>query len=366
MKVVQVVGARPQFIKLAPVSRELRRRAAAGGGWQERIAHTGQHYDAAMSAVFFAQLGIPEPAVNLNVGSGSHGAQTARMLEGLEAFLLEERPDAVVIYGDTNSTVAGALAAAKLGIRLLHVEAGLRSFNRAMPEELNRVVADHLSDVLLAPTAAAMTNLGREGLATRARLVGDVMYDAVAWGRTQAATASSAVRTLGLERGSYGIATIHRAENTGIAQLRAVLATLESVAREALPLVWPVHPRTRALLGSLVSTPALRLVDPQSYLDMLALVDGAAFALTDSGGLQKEAFILGVPCVTMRTETEWLETVAAGANAVAGIDAVRVLEAVAQARDARARADEFRRVAAELYGAGHAAARVVEAIEAGG
>ena len=361
-RIVQVVGARPQFVKLAPVSRALAA-ARADVPHQEFIAHTGQHYDAAMSGNFFAELGLAEPDINLAVGSGSHGEQTARMLAGLEEYFLRIRPDTVVVYGDTNSTLAAALAAAKLRIALVHVEAGLRSFNRAMPEELNRIAVDHLSDVLLVPTAAGLDNLAREGLAGRGVAVGDVMCDAVLWGRARARSQSTILRDLGLEAGRYGVATVHRAENTGQAQLGRVLDVLGTVAGAVLPVIWPVHPRTRALLdGAAGSAEALRLIDPVAYLDMLALLDGAAFVLTDSGGLQKEAFVIGVPCVTLRGETEWVETVASGANRLVGLDAALALAATRSAMaDSPPRAELTAR-AERLYGGGHAAEAVARAI----
>jgi UDP-N-acetylglucosamine 2-epimerase len=364
MRILQVVGARPQFIKLAPVSRslaELRTHVAH----EEIVAHTGQHYDAAMSGSLFAELGLAAPAINLAVGSGRHGEQTARMLTGLEAFMVEVQPDRVVVYGDTNSTVAGALAAAKLGVPLLHVEAGLRSFNRAMPEELNRIVVDHLADTLLAPTGMAVANLAREGLAQRTRLVGDVMCDAVLWGRERARSHSRLPAALGIT-GSFGVATVHRAENTTPAQLALVLRALQAVAAEHLPLVWPLHPRAREALRCARLEPEqsgrLRIIDPVGYLDMLALLDSAAVVLTDSGGLQKEAFIVGVPCVTLREETEWVETIEAGANRIAGTDEATVVEATATALGTVGQAELFRRSAREVYGGGIAARRVAEAI----
>lgn len=367
MKLLQVVGARPQFVKLAPVSRELAARRAVGQRIEEIIVHTGQHYDAGMSDVFFAELGIPPPAVNLGTGSGAHGAQTARMLEGIERVLLERQPDAVVVYGDTNSTLAGALAASKLGIRVAHVEAGLRSFNRRMPEELNRVATDHLADLLLAPTATAMAHLEAEGLARRSLRVGDVMQDALLFHLERARGESALPGALGLEPGRYLVATVHRAENTEPAALRRLLGVLSGVGSRARPLVVPLHPRTRAAIAAAdlgeLAGPSVRFVDPLPYLDMLRLVEDAELVLTDSGGLQKEAFMLGTPCVTLRGETEWTETVEAGANVVAGLDSCAVLGAVEAfaAAPAGLRA-QLREAAVGAYGGGTAARRIVDAV----
>lgn len=329
VRVVSVVGARPQFVKIAPVSRAFARSPVP---IEDLIVHTGQHYDDAMSKVFFDELGIPMPAVNLGIGSGLHGAQTGKMLETIEAFLLERVPDVVVVYGDTNSTLAGALAAAKLHIPVLHVEAGLRSFNRRMPEELNRIATDHLSTLLLAPTAAAVRNLEAEGLAGRTRRTGDVMYDAVLHNSAIARDRSQILAAHGLARGRYGVATVHRAENTTPHELEVLLNALNAAAAEFGPIVFPIHPRTAATIAAAlpgwVAAASLRLVPPVGYLDMLALVDGARFVLTDSGGLQKEAFFLGKPCCTLRNETEWVETVELGANRIVGSDGAKLRQAL--------------------------------------
>ena len=354
MRVVTVVGARPQFVKAAPVSRELRR---AHG---EILVHTGQHYDEAMSAAFFRDLELPEPDVNLGVGSGSHGAQTGEMLHRLEPVLLEQRPDGVLVYGDTNSTLAAALAAAKLaypdGRRpwLAHVEAGLRSFNRDMPEERNRVVADHLADLLLAPTATAMAHLSREGLSDRAALVGDVMVDAFRWAE---ARSDGRLPPQAAERPGYVLLTLHRAENVDDpARLRAWLAAMD-VGR---PVLFPVHPRTSATMRSadIVAPGNVVTLAPVGYLEMVALERGAAAVATDSGGLQKEAYLAGVPCLTLRGETEWTETVEAGWNRLVGPDpgGLRAwLQDAAFMDRARPRP--------ELFGDGSAAARIVAALE---
>ena len=314
MKVVSIVGARPQFIKAAMVSRALREQGA-----REVIVHTGQHYDANMSRVFFDELDIPRPDVNLGIGGGTHGENTGRMIEAIEKVLLKEKPDWVVVYGDTDSTLAGALAAVKLHIPIAHVEAGLRSFNRRMPEEINRVVTDHVADLLFAPTETAVMNLHREGLpAERIALVGDVMYDAALYYAAKARVQSRVLQRLALVPGSYILATIHRAENTDEPQrLETIMTALEQVAWK-LPVVMPLHPRTRQALVRLGRPPesftALRLIEPVGYLDMIQLEQHAQRIVTDSGGVQKEAFFFRVPCVTLRTETEWVELVQSGWN----------------------------------------------------
>ncbi len=314
-KILTVVGARPQFVKAAVVSRAI----ASSGRLHETIVHTGQHYDDDLSRRFFEQLGIPPPAFNLGIGSGPHGLQTGRMLERLEHVMKELRPDVVLVYGDTNSTLAGALAAAKLHIPVGHVEAGLRSFNRRMPEEINRVVTDHLADLLFAPTPAAVENLAREGIPPeRVHLTGDVMYDAALHFGRKADEGDSPLDRLGLKPGRYVLATVHRAENTNDAsRLRAIVEALSELARE-IPVVLPLHPRTRASLerSSLHGCfhGGLRVVGPVGYLEMVALERGARLIATDSGGVQKEAFFHGVPCVTLRDETEWVELVEAGWN----------------------------------------------------
>jgi UDP-GlcNAc3NAcA epimerase len=366
VRLVQVVGARPQFIKLAPLSRAIRN--CRERQIEELIVHTGQHYDPQLSDIFFQELDIPQPSANLEVGSGSHGKQTAAMLERLEAYLQDARPQAVVVYGDTNSTLAGALAAVKLQLPVAHIEAGLRSRNRAMPEELNRVATDHLSDLLLAPTDAAIRNLTEEGLAGRSHLVGDVMYDAVLAIVAIARRRSRILDTLGLTARGYGLVTIHRAESTHRDALPAVLELLAQIATSLIPLVFPVHPRTQEAMRNLLPAwqppPQLMLCGPLGPLDMLRLTETAAVVLTDSGGLQKEAFMLGCPCVTLRSETEWVETVAAQANTVVGHDAAAAAAAVRRAleRDAAAESTAAISRAHVLYGEGNAAARCLEQI----
>lgn len=328
LKIATIVGARPQFIKCAPVSRELRRQAT------EVLVHTGQHYDDAMSEAFFRELEIPAPDYRLDVGSGSHGVQTGKMLAAVEEVLVREQPDGVLIYGDTNSTLAGALAAAKLHIPVAHVEAGLRSFNRAMPEELNRVVADHLACLHFCPTEAAVSNLAAEGIRSRVHLVGDVMYDALCFNIRIAEQRSTILARWNLAPKGYLLATVHRAENTDDpARLGAILQAFRSMADAGQMVVFPVHPRTRQRLQALLPSPPrnLLLLEPASYLDMLRLEQQAQAVLTDSGGVQKEACWLQVPCVTLRDQTEWVETVASGWNRLAGADPSVILERLAEA-----------------------------------
>ena len=317
LKVLSVVGARPQFIKAAAVSRALR----AASGVREVLVHTGQHFDGNMSDVFFSELGLAAPDHNLGIGNLSHGAMTGRMLESVEQVLLEEAPDWVMVYGDTNSTLAGALAAAKLHIPVAHVEAGLRSFNRRMPEEINRVLTDHAASVLFAPTQAAVEQLAAEGVpADRVHLVGDVMYDAALAYARVAEAQSGILRSLGLAPGRYALATVHRAENTDDPRrLQQICRGLAETAA-AMPVVFPVHPRTRAALEragiGLADRPGLTLCDPVGYLDMTMLEKSAALVVTDSGGVQKEAYFHGVPCITVREETEWTELVDLGWNRI--------------------------------------------------
>ncbi|MBI2883676.1 MAG: UDP-N-acetylglucosamine 2-epimerase (non-hydrolyzing) [Candidatus Methylomirabilis oxyfera] len=328
MKVVTVIGARPQFIKCAPVSRELRKMAT------EVLVHTGQHYDDTMSEVFFRELEIPRPDYNLGVGSGPHGVQTGETLKRIEEVLLEERPDHVVVYGDTNSTLAGALAAAKLHIPVAHVEAGLRSFNKRMPEEINRVMTDHISTLLFCPTETAVTNLTQEGMTQGVHLVGDVMYDALHSNLLLAERMSTILEKLGLRSKGYLLTTVHRAENTDQPEnLSNIVNALIEIAESGQTVVFPVHPRTRKQLDALAGNgcAGLLMIDPVSYLDMVVLEKNAKAVLTDSGGVQKEVCWLGVPCVTLRDETEWVETLADGRNRLAGADTKRIYAAVCAA-----------------------------------
>ncbi|SFI64756.1 non-hydrolyzing UDP-N-acetylglucosamine 2-epimerase [Thermoflavimicrobium dichotomicum] len=323
MKVVTVVGARPQFIKAAPVSRALRKVG------QEILVHTGQHYDKSMSDVFFEELNIPVPDYHLHVGSKSHGAQTGDMLAKVEEVLLKEKPDCLLVYGDTNSTLAGALAAAKLHIPVAHVEAGLRSFNRRMPEEINRVLTDHVSKWLFCPTKTAVSHLNNEGITQGVFLVGDVMLDAVNYNRQLALQESRVLSQFGLEANRYLLITLHRAENTDDpARLKEII---EAVNELDTPAVLPLHPRTHGKLeqfGLKIQNPYVLVIEPVGYLDMLQLEVHAQKILTDSGGVQKEAFFAQVPCITMRDETEWVETVELGANVLVGANKEKILDAV--------------------------------------
>jgi len=349
MKILTVVGARPQFIKAAPFSRAVRERHT------EVLVHTGQHYDASMSDVFFEELNLPKPDHHLGVGSGPHGAQTGQMLERLEAVIKRESPDRVVIYGDTNSTLAGALAAAKLAIPVAHVEAGLRSFVRDMPEEINRVVADRVSTYLFAPTQTAVDNLAREGITEGVTLTGDIMCDALLQHAQAAAARSQVMSRLALTPGAYVLATVHRAANTDdpakLAEIMDALALLKE------PVIVPMHPRTRAaLMGTDIEVePPVRIIDPVGYLDMLELQRNARMVLTDSGGMQKEAYLLAVPCVTLRDETEWVETLEGGWNVLAGADAERILAA--------AKRTPPQGSPPPVFGDGKAAQRMVSALE---
>lgn len=353
-KIVTVVGARPQFIKAATVSRIVQQT----DGLNELLVHTGQHHDVAMSDVFFDELGIPAPAFNLGVSGGGHGAMTGAMLQRLEPLLLEQKPDGVLVYGDTNSTLAGALAASKLHISVAHVEAGLRSFNRRMPEELNRILTDQLADRLFSSTDAATANLRHEGVPDELiHQVGDVMYDAALIFGDKARSDSSVLSRAGVRPGEYALATVHRAENTDDDQrLTAIMTALDTVARD-FPVVLPLHPRTRGAMQRLgLQLQHVTVIDPVGYLDMVALECQAVVIATDSGGVQKEAYFHGVPCVTLRDETEWVELVAAGWNQlVPPLDMATIVHAVLSARG-RKGAD------VRPYGDGDAARKVVSTL----
>lgn len=358
-KLVSVVGARPQFVKLAPISRA----TDANSGVEHRVVHTGQHYDDSMSASFFEQLELPRPDLDLGVGSGTHGQQTAAMLSQLESYFTEHRPDAVLTYGDTNSTLAATLAATKIHVPVAHIEAGLRSFNRLMPEEINRLVADHCADRLYAPTPQAMTNLRNENLADRAVHSGDVMLDAVQHNIGLADAKSTALEKYDLKTGGFGLVTVHRPSNTTGDELHQLLGVLEHVAGQHLPLVFPVHPRTRAVLKEMAFEPpdGLTLLDPLPYLDNIALIKAAALVVTDSGGVQKEAAILHTPCMTMRDETEWTETVEIGVNFLVGNTGTRLVETVGKVLKSgdlfgRNTVDRIK----EQYGGGDAAIRIID------
>ena len=314
--------------------------------------HTGQHYDNNMSRVFFDELEIPPPDYSLGVGSGLHGEQTGAMLARLEKTLLAEKPDWTLVYGDTNSTLAGALAAAKLHIPVAHIEAGLRSFNRMMPEEINRLVTDHLSDLLLCPSQSAVDNLAAEGITRGVHIVGDVMMDALLTASERSRTQSKILEKLDLRENEYILATVHRAENSDdTIRLRKILAAFEEVDDQV---IFPVHPRTRKVIETMKYVPSakVQLIEPVGYLDMVRLEQSARMILTDSGGIQKEAYWLGVPCVTLRDETEWPETVQSGWNVLSGADTEKIIQAV------RSSAPPPSRPA--LYGDGKASARIVE------
>jgi UDP-N-acetylglucosamine 2-epimerase len=350
MKLVAVVGARPQFIKAAVLSRALRQKH------EEVLLHTGQHYDDLLSDVFFRELGLPPPDVNLGVGSQSHAVQTARMLERLEPVLIAQRPDIVIVYGDTNSTLAGALAAAKLGLPLAHVEAGLRSYDRSLPEEINRVVADHLSTYLFCPTANAVECLKREGITKGVHHVGDLMYDSLLAALPKVKKASAeALGTRGLTAGDYYLATVHRAANTDDPQ--ALRALFEAFGLLELPVVLPLHPRTQKALQSAGISPAanVRPEEPVAYFEMLALERSARAVLTDSGGVQREAYFLAVPCVTLRDESEWPETTVGGWNVLAGRDPAAIVAAARRPRPTTPPEPAF--------GNGETARKIVEILE---
>ncbi len=356
ISVLTVVGARPQLVKASTVSQALAER----GGFSERLVHTGQHFDTNMSQVFFDELGMRAPDVNLGIHGGGHGEMTGRMLEALEAEMGADAPDVVLVYGDTNSTLAGALGAAKLGIPVAHVEAGLRSFNRAMPEEINRVVADHLSEWLFAPTADAVANLEREGIDRSSIFrVGDVMYDvALAHAAEAERRAPAALTKLGLAPGSYVLVTVHRAENTDSAARLGVIVRALLGLSDQLPVVWPIHPRASGALREYgLDASGIQLIDPVGYLDMVCLERHAAVIATDSGGVQKEAYFHGVPCITLRDETEWIELLAMGWNRlVPPHDPAAIVEAVVGAVGTRGSDGK-------PYGDGHASHHVASALE---
>jgi UDP-GlcNAc3NAcA epimerase len=354
LKVASIVGARPQFIKAAALTRVLDSNAP----FEHLLVHTGQHYDETMSEVFFQELEIPRPDYNLEVGSGTHGAQTGKMLGAIEDVLLQIVPDIALVFGDTNSTLAGALAAAKLHIPVAHVEAGLRSFNRRMPEEINRVLTDHASDLLFAPTAASVENLANEGIAAnRIFAVGDVMYDVALYYGEKAETRSRILEYLHLKPKQYVLATIHRAENTDDDQrLRTIFGGLELVARE-VNVVVPLHPRTlNAAKRRGIVFEHVQVIEPVGYLDMVMLEKHSRLIATDSGGVQKEAFFYNVPCVTLRSETEWLELLELGWNRVVPPSApAKIAEAILENLDRSG-------ASASPYGNGDAARKIIDVI----
>lgn len=324
-KIVSIIGARPQFIKTPLISKEIRKFA------KEILVHTGQHYDLNMSAIFFKELGIDKPDYNLGVGSETQGKQTARMLERIEQVLIKEKPDLVIIYGDTNSTVAGALAAAKLHLPVAHVEAGMRSYNRQMPEEINRVVSDHIADILLAPTESSVKLLKKEGITSGVYFVGDVMFDIQ---KTLSKKRSNAkiLKASAIKPKKYLLATVHRQENTDIRQNLENI--IEAFIKIQEPIIFPAHPRTVKFLKGygldkeIAKHPHLKIIEPVGFFEMIALETNARLILTDSGGVQKEAYLDRVPCITLRNETEWVETIKSGWNKLAGADTRKILSLV--------------------------------------
>jgi len=350
MKIVSIIGARPQFIKCAPLSRELRKEH------HEIIVHTGQHYDLEMSDIFFTELAIPPPDYNLNVGSSSHGKQTGEMLEKIEHILIKEKPYLVIVFGDTNSTLAGALAAVKLHIPVAHVEAGLRSFDRSMPEEINRIVTDHLSDLLFCPTQTSIDNLAREGITNGVHLVGDVMVDALEYNRSIAENKSEILKRLGLIKNTYFVMTVHRPFNTD--SRKNMETIISAIGESGRTTVFPVHPRTRKYLeeyGLWKNMPSnIVVTEPLGYLDMLLLMSHAEKILTDSGGMQKEAYILAVPCITLRDTTEWVETLEGGWNVLVGANEYRISDAI--------RRKHHDREQKNIFGEGMAAHNIVRII----
>ena len=346
-RIVTIIGARPQIIKAAAVSRAVH--AHFSSQIEEHILHTGQHYDSNMSEVFFRELGVPEPMYNLHVGSASHGVQTARMIEGIEAVLMQTHYDGVLVYGDTNSTLAAAVAASKLQVPIFHVEAGLRSFNMSMPEEINRIVCDRLSSLLFAPTTTAVRNLEAEGMTKGVVLSGDVMYDnALYFGKTACGCKTDR---------PFVLATVHRPANTDNEEhLRSIVRALQDIAKTGMDVVVPLHPRTKKRIADLrLNTDDLRIIEPASFLEMIALEKNAAVVLTDSGGVQKEAFFYGTPCVILRPETEWVEIVEAGAGILADADYERIMAAYEQLAN---KPIDF----PPLYGDGHASEKILEEI----
>jgi UDP-GlcNAc3NAcA epimerase len=360
IKVITILGARPQFVKAAAVSKAFSEYEDLQVA--EEILHTGQHYDDNMSEIFFREFSLPRPAVNLNIGGGLHGQSTGKMLAAIEKELKERKPDRVLVYGDTNSTIAGALAAAKLHIPVDHVEAGLRSFNRKMPEEINRVLTDHLCDLFFVPSDEAKSNLASEGITDRVHVVGDVMVDVMRATLPLAERRSQILQEVGVLPKQYALVTLHRASNTDDSKCFAsILSGLKAIAQK-IPLVFPVHPRTKPLLLaafdsdlSLGKKEGILFIEPVGYLDMVKLEAHARVILTDSGGVQKEACWVGTPCITLRAETEWTETLVHGFNLLAGSDTSRIQEAFNAMYDLEIEPGE-------LYGDGNAAKRIVKII----
>lgn len=353
MKILTVIGARPQFIKAATVSRAFR-----DSGVREIIVHTGQHFDENMSEVFFREMDIPTPDYHLEINNLGHGAMTGRMLEKIEELLLKEKPDMVLVYGDTNSTLAGALAASKLHIPIAHVEAGLRSFNMEMPEEINRILTDRVSKLLFCPTDTAVSNLNKEGFSTfdcEIYKSGDVMYDAVLYYKEKAKTFSKILTTEALTKNNFVLATLHRAENTNDpGRLRNIAAAFNEIHR-TLPVVLPLHPRTRSYLKANNIELNVKTIEPAGYFDMLTLLDNCKLVMTDSGGLQKEAYFFQKFCLTLRDQTEWIELVETGSNELVGADQATIVKAFNSALDKTVPTKP-------LYGTGDAASKIVEEV----
>ena len=395
IKIATIIGARPQFIKAATVSRAIAEKNKTLGDTEkikEIIIHTGQHYDENMSKIFFDELEIPKPDYNLDVGSGSHGSQTGAMMAKIEAVLLKQKPDIVLTYGDTNSTMAGAVTAVKLHIPSAHVEAGLRSYNRHMPEEINRVIADEISHFLFCPTPAAISNLHKEGISGEFKerftfnsqavfKVGDVMFDSVLFNRKLAEKKSDILNRLEIANGGYILGTIHRAENTDDPErLNAIITALNDISSDGMSIILPLHPRTKKYIHQLQDKNSgsgfhsnIKIIDPVGYLDMLQLEENARMILTDSGGVQKEAYFLETPCITLRDETEWVETVEAGWNIIVSANPGKINEAYAAAKTAAPHSPPFLKflsseaappsVEGELYGDGHAAEKILDVLE---
>jgi UDP-GlcNAc3NAcA epimerase len=358
MKIVTVVGARPQFIKAATLSRAIANHNSKPKNLviEEKIVHTGQHYDPNMSDNFFEELDIPRPHFHLNIGSGPQGAQTGKMLEKLEAVLQQERPDCLLVYGDTNSTLAGALAAAKLHIPVAHIEAGLRSFNRKMPEEVNRVLSDHVSSWLFCPTQTSVTNLENEGITKGVEFVGDLMYDGMLYYQQKAS--QTILDSLSIEPNKYILATVHRAENTDhLDRLKAILQSLGEAAETIGSVVLALHPRTHKILSekNIRISNSIQVIEPAPYLETIALLQNAKAIMTDSGGMQKEAFFLQTPCLTLRDETEWVETINCGSSKLVGADPIKTKQALDQLVSEKWKPD----FSEKPYGMGNAADSIV-------